>query len=544
MIHIIINMYHIKPYNYNEVYNYCYNGKCHKFTKLMWLVINEYRIKNGHRKIMKHLKKKNNLKKINYTNEDGWTALMMACIMSNKWSSYATAKLLVKLGADVNVRNKLGVTALMSAVRNSNTTSSLQTVKLLLDNGADIELKSIDAEYNALMYACLYIGTDSTIETIKFLLDRGANINSQNKEGETPLMLVLRDNDTNKFPEIVELLLSRGASVNSLNNHKETPLMCATCRCCSKYSVEVTELLLKYGADIEYCNDKGVTIFMYASIFAGRYNEYKITDLLIKHGANINAITNNGLNVLMISCINILDTDNTNIIEYLLNHNININLTCIKGYTALTYLLLFSPTNKKFKTSTRLKYAEILLKHGADPNILYGISTLLRNYLKNNKSREIVKLLLQYNLNTNIIVNDMNDLLWIAKNIKYTNKLELLSLLLEYGADYKVTDSDSHAFNDFLNNDEKLHCMKIIDDIKLQKNNMDIVVKSIPETVLEHIYDVNHFNIQLINLKWNMHKYNSKQDLPESYLKYYDYFNAIDMEDFKDKINDVTKYLD
>ncbi|AVL94235.1 putative ankyrin repeat protein [Megavirus vitis] len=538
-------MYNIKPYDYNEIYYYCYNGKCSKFTKLMWLIINERKIKNGHRKIVQHLKKKNNLKKINYINEDGWTALMIACIMSNKWSSYVTAKLLIKLGANVNVKNILGVTALMSAVRNSNTTSSLQTVKLLLDNHADIELKSSNAEYNALMYACLYVGTDCTIETINLLLDRGANINSQNNEGETPLMLVLRNNDTNKFVEIVELLLNRGACTNSINNNGETPLMIATSRCIAKNSVKIVELLLKYGADLEYCNDKGVTVFMYASVFAGRYYEYKITDLLIKYGAKINSVTNYGLNVLMVLCINILDIGdiNSNIIEYLLDHGIDINSTCINGHTALTYTLLYLPTNKNFKISTRLKYAEILLKHSANPNILCKTSTVLRKFLQYNTSCEIVRLLLQYNLDTNIIIDGMNDLLWIAKNVKSENKLKLLSLLLEYGADHKIIDNEGRTFNDFLDIDEISHCAKIIDDIKLKKNNMDIVIKSIPEIIPQYIYDINHFNIQLINLKWNIDKYNSKQDLPESCSKYYDYFNAVDMEDFRGKINDATKYL-
>ncbi|AVG46651.1 ankyrin repeat protein [Acanthamoeba polyphaga mimivirus] len=535
-------MHNIKPYNYNEIYNYCYDGKCGKFTKLMWLVINEYKIKNGHRKIAQYLKKKKNLEKINFINEDGWTALMIACITSNKWSSYATVKLLIKLGANINAKNKLGVTALMLSVRNSNTTSSLQTIKLLLDSGANIELKSSNAEYNALMYACLYTGTDSTIETINLLLDREANINSPNSEGETPLMLVLRNNDTNKFIEIIELLLNRGACINSVNNNGETPLMIAVNRC-SKYSVEIIELLLKYGADIEYCNNKGVSILMQALVFAGRYNEYKITDFLINYGANINSVTNNGLNVLMVACINILDIDNSNIIEYLLDHGIDVNYTSSSGYTALAYTLLYAYNNIKFKTSTRLKYAEILLKYGANPNIFRKTSSILRKIPQCKNSYEIVRLLLQYNLNTNTIVDGTNDLLWIAKNIKYGNKLKLLSLLLEYGANYAVADIEDRTFNDFLDNDETLHCGKIIEDIKLKKNNMDIVIKSIPEIVIEYIYDFDSFNVQLINLKWNIGEYNSKQDLPESYLKYYDYFNAIDMEDFINKINDAAKYI-
>ncbi|BCS82649.1 ankyrin repeat protein [Cotonvirus japonicus] len=539
-------MHRIKPYDYNKSYDYCYNGKCRKFTKLMWLIINEYKIKKGHRKIIQYLKKRKNLEKINHINEHGWTALMIASIMSNKWSSYSTVKLLIKLGANVNVENIYGCTALMLAARNSNTTSSLQTVKLLLDNHADVELKSSNTGHTALMYACWYADTDSTIETVKLLLDRGASINSQNNENDTPLMLVLRHN-TNNLIETVELLLNREACVNSKNKNNQTPLMIAVSRCNIKDSVKVVELLLKYGADMEYRNVIGLSIFNYACIYAGKYNRYEITDLLLNNGANIKSVSNFGMTTLMVSCVNILDTYNSNIIEYLLNYGVNINLVCDNGYTALACVLLSSP-KKIIDISLRLKYAEILLQHGANPNIFCKTDTILRKFLRNNGNYKIVsctvvRLLLRYNLNTNIIVDGINDLLWIAKNIKSENKLQLLSLLLEYGADEKVTDEEGHTFIDFLDNDEILHCMGIIDDIKLKKNNMNIVIKSIPEIVPQYIYDVNSFSVQLLNLKWNIDKYNSKENLPESHLKYYDYLNAVDMEDFRDKINDAVKQI-
>ncbi|BCS82646.1 ankyrin repeat protein [Cotonvirus japonicus] len=535
----------INDYNYNQTYYYCYNGKCCHFTKLMWLIINEHKIKNGHRKIMRHLKKRNNLEKINYVNDDGWTALMIASIMSNKWSSYSTVKLLIKLGANVNIKNQYGCTALMLAVRNSNTTSSLRTVKLLLDNHADMELKSLNAEYTALMYACWYSGTDSTIETVKLLLDRGASINAQSSEGYSSLMIALRNNKTNKLIEIVKLLLNQGAFVDLTNNNKDTALLIAVCRCNMKYSVKIVELLLKHGANINHCDNSGLSILNLACIFAGRHNKFEIVYLLLKYGANVKSVTNMGLTVLMVLCFNILDIDNGNIVEYLLDydHDCDINAVSRDGYTALMYVLLFTTIKLKTKILTRLKYAEILLRRGANPNILFKNNTILRSISRNTDNYEIIRLLLQYNLNTNIIVDNMNDLLWIAKNIKSENKLQLLSLLLEYGADDKITDEEGHTFIDFLDNDEILHCTKIIDDIKLKKDSMDIVIESIPEIVPQYIYDVNSFSVQLLNLKWNINEYNSKQDLPESYLKYYDYFNAIDIEDFKDKINDAIKYI-
>ncbi|AZL89834.1 ankyrin repeat protein [Megavirus baoshan] len=427
----------IESYDFNKKYNYCHSGKCRNFTKLMWLIIHEKKLSNkhdkiisfsdnnkisfGHHKIIQHLKKKKNLKKINNTNKHGWTALMMASIISN---NYQTVELLIKLGADINKQNRYGYTALMLACIHSRTTNSNKTIQLLLDYGSDIDKQ---------------------------------------------------------------------------NTYGMTALMC--------------------------------------SIYAINSNGLDIVKLLLKYGANIGAKTNNGLTLLMLLCINIIEINNDETIEYIIDQCPNINSISNEGCTALMYACRL--INKK----STVKTFESLLKHGACPNITNNGMTVLRKILQMNQNDDLVKLLLQYNADPNIITNNINDLFFLAKYIKSGNKLKLLLLLLDYGADYKMVDKNGRTFIDFINDDEKIACTNKIEAISSIKNNMNIILKSIPDVVTEYIYSINSFSIQLLNLKWSINKYNSKDELPEYYLRYYHYFNAVDFNDFIYKVHDAIKYM-
>nr|WBF71176.1 putative ankyrin repeat protein [Megavirus caiporensis] len=507
----------IENYDFNKEYDYYftrdYNNKCRHYTKLMWLIIHENKFSNGHdnvtlfncdktisfghHKIIQHLKKKKNLKKINHKNEHGWTALMIASTMSNSYSSYQTVELLLKLSANINMQNNEGCTALMLACINSGTISSVETVKILLDHGANIEFKS-NCGKTALKYACINLKEYSSIETVKLLLKKGANVNSQNVFGQTTLMLsIINDNHSN---------------------------------------IETIKLLLDYDADIEIKSNSGMTALMY-SIHALKSNCLDIIKLLLDYGANIDAKTNHGLTFLMQICINIVEINNDEAIEYIIDRCPNINSVSNEGCTALMYAC------RLIGEKSTVKIIRSLLKHGACPNISNNGMTVLRKILLINTNDDLVKLLLQYNADPNIMIDNMNDLLFVAKNIKSENKLKLLLLLLDYGADYQVIDENGHTFIKFLDNDEKIACINKIKSIESTKNNMSIILKSIPDIITEYIYHIDSFGVRLLNLKWSVDRYNSKDELPEHYLKYYNYFNAVDFNDFIYKVHDACKYM-
>ena len=121
-------------------------------------------------------------------NKYKWTALMYAAEKSNKCSSVETLKILIKAGASLDLQNKDGWTALMLAARYSNKCSSVETVKILIAADANLNLQNKDG-WTALMLAARYYNTTSTEKTVRILIEAGANLNLQNKDKKTAYQL-------------------------------------------------------------------------------------------------------------------------------------------------------------------------------------------------------------------------------------------------------------------------------------------------------------------------------------------------------------------
>ena len=195
---------------------------------------------------------------INYQNEKGWTALMMACRNSNNYSNNEIVKLLLENGADPNLKDYNGWTSLMSACRYSNTDSNIETVKLLLENGADPNLKN-NNEWTALMLACRNSNTDSNTETVKLLLENGADPNLKDDDGRTALMLACRNSNTDSTPETIKILLNQNnIDVNFTTNDTKYNALMLLCQ----YNPNQHEIakLLKSKTNLNHRNYKNKKI--------------------------------------------------------------------------------------------------------------------------------------------------------------------------------------------------------------------------------------------------------------------------------------------
>jgi ankyrin repeat protein len=136
---------------------------------------------------------------VNAAQADGATALHWAVYRGD----VATATALVKAGASVTQPNRDGATPLSLACQDG----SVELVRLLLDAGADPNEALANGE-TALMMAA----RTGNVDTLALLIERGANVNAaENLRGTTPLMWAAAYEN----PEAVNLLLERGAEVDA-----------------------------------------------------------------------------------------------------------------------------------------------------------------------------------------------------------------------------------------------------------------------------------------------------------------------------------------
>jgi ankyrin repeat protein len=140
------------------------------------------------------------------------------------------AKLLVKHGAIVNNQDQKGFTALMVAVQFNNK----NMVRTLLELGADPNRLNIYEE-TALIMAT---GLLKDINIIELLIQYGAKINIQNKEGNTPLIFAVN----NENEPMIELLLKHGADPKIKNKDN----LSAGDYAVKKKSKDMIELIKRY----------------------------------------------------------------------------------------------------------------------------------------------------------------------------------------------------------------------------------------------------------------------------------------------------------
>lgn len=173
---------------------------------------------------------------INAINKKGWSPLLLA-IDSN---SQEVVNVLIEEGADLYHYSYDNDTPLYLAIKNK----QVQIALLLLERGTDYTTKK-DGK-SLLMYSIEYKTPEIANELIKY---HDIDINIKGKEGLTPLMLALR----NDQPEIAVSLIKSGAKINIQSDGGWSPLMYALFK---DYS-EVAQLLLNEGADIDIVDSLG-----------------------------------------------------------------------------------------------------------------------------------------------------------------------------------------------------------------------------------------------------------------------------------------------
>jgi len=193
---------------------------------------------------------------INAQNNNGWTALMLACINSNTVSNNMIVKLLLDKGANPNLQNyKTGSTALMMTAVHSNDTSNNLTLQLLLKYNANIDSQDNNG-WTALISAARFSNTISSIETIKILLKCNANIDSHTHHGWTALMSAVNHCNVNT----VKVLLDHKPNINLKTMEGYTALNIAMAS--PKINFELVNLLKKYISEQEPIKQESPTFIV------------------------------------------------------------------------------------------------------------------------------------------------------------------------------------------------------------------------------------------------------------------------------------------
>ena len=221
---------------------------------------------------------------------------------------------LVAIGADLNIKNKYGNTALYEAIRNHN----IKIVQFLINADANLNLQ-ITKNYGTALHEAVEFGfVNVENKIIKKIIEAGVNLDIQNKSGDTPLhlavknyckptydLLVISNNSydynqaiNNNSYEIIKLLIGAGANPNIHSTDRSSTSMTPLNWLAQNYKYQAAQLLITHGADVnlqdEFGNAALHNLVLHINGFNGFENpeEYEkislMVRLLIDAGADVN----------------------------------------------------------------------------------------------------------------------------------------------------------------------------------------------------------------------------------------------------------------
>ncbi|MCJ7454469.1 MAG: ankyrin repeat domain-containing protein [Wolbachia endosymbiont of Homalodisca vitripennis] len=145
----------------------------------------------------------------------------------DKWDEVQTLldRTANRSNADVEHKSKCSKswTLLNYFVYNGNVDLGKDIFKLILKKSGSIDALEDGNGWAALHYAVHY----GDFNMASFLVDEGAKVDVKNKEGKTPLYLVIEEAKKNKL-DMIKLLVERGADIEAKDNDGKSPLYLIT----------------------------------------------------------------------------------------------------------------------------------------------------------------------------------------------------------------------------------------------------------------------------------------------------------------------------
>ena len=214
----------------------------------------------------------------------------------SQFGNAKAASLLLEHHPNIHVRNMDNQTPLHIISSRSGNMSSNEYIHMLwplLEHGADID--ALDNNHSTPLHSALYSGN---VEAARLLLDYGASIHIQNKQGQTPLQVLITDDHWIERPlddhiDFIRLFLERGGDIDSKGSNHSTLLHVAM----QWGSLEVVHLLLDYGANINARDENGQTPLHRAmdNIKDHMETHFSAMMFLLDHAADVDPLDNDNL---------------------------------------------------------------------------------------------------------------------------------------------------------------------------------------------------------------------------------------------------------
>ena len=199
---------------------------------------------------------------IDHTNEEGKTALMLACERGHEDIVHR----LLSAGADVNIQDNDGWTALMRASKHNH----ISIIHMLLQANANPHLKLLSNGSNTLMVASYH----GNYEVVELLISNGVDYQHQRVDGANAFIVACKNGHT----QVVEMLLKKKANPNVQTKNGVNGFILAS----QKGHIAIVELLLKEQVDPNVQGIDGHTPLMIASA----KGHYEVVKLLLEWKAD------------------------------------------------------------------------------------------------------------------------------------------------------------------------------------------------------------------------------------------------------------------
>jgi ankyrin repeat protein len=344
-------------------------------------------------------KEKNQAAEANDDDEKIFTALMIAA----EWGDLASVQLLLENGANPAALNDLDGNALMLAAA----AGHVEIVRLLLTY--DVEEDALDLD---VCHALSKATAAGMYKVCELLLAHGARLDIYTNNTEIPLHVAAK----NGYTDLCELFIQHGSHINRQDEYQLTPLLLA-----AQYGhLDACKLLLFSGADIHQEKSTDHSLLINALIGGN----LELVEYLIAQGASIEGQPDSNTPL-----IEATKRKHIDIVKTLLTKGAAVNRRDSLGRTAL----YFACANNSLETVT------LLLQAGADPNLAIDNEYSPLFGAASRGSVPIFNCLLQKEVSFFPDPNMAHKALTAATR---GGHFEMVVLLLKYGANPKLTNSD------------------------------------------------------------------------------------------------------